>query len=85
MALMTCPDCEGKVSSTALACPHCGWIDAPAPKQFSVRGVRALMVCLACPIVIVAMMYAFPRYALLIGIAGLVGAIVAVKRGIIRP
>ena len=85
MALMECPDCEGKVSSTALACPHCGWIDAPVRKQLSVRGVRALMVCLAFPLVSITMMYAFPRYALLLGIAGLAVAIVAVKRGFIRP
>jgi hypothetical protein len=24
MALLMCPDCEGKVSDQAAACPHCG-------------------------------------------------------------
>ena len=25
MSLITCPECGGKVSTTADACPHCGW------------------------------------------------------------
>lgn len=25
MALMTCPECNGKVSTEAAACPHCGY------------------------------------------------------------
>lgn len=25
MALLTCPECNGTVSSLALACPHCGY------------------------------------------------------------
>lgn len=29
MALLTCPDCSGKVSSEASNCPHCG---RPAPR-----------------------------------------------------
>jgi hypothetical protein len=32
MALIACPECEGRVSDRALACPHCG---------FPVREVRA--------------------------------------------
>ena len=85
MALMKCPNCEGKVSSTALACPHCGWMHAPVHKRFFVSGVRALLVCLAFPLVILALMYAFPEYALLLAIAAVAVATVVVKRGIIRP
>lgn len=29
MALMECPDCEGKFSSTAAACVHCGYDMTP--------------------------------------------------------
>ena len=32
MALITCPECEGKVSDQAVACPHCG---APIKRQSS--------------------------------------------------
>lgn len=41
MALITCPDCTGKLSSAARSCPHCGrpgpfaeptaWTETPAP------------------------------------------------------
>ena len=35
MALIKCPECEGKVSDQAMACPHCG---CPIyPRQQSVR------------------------------------------------
>lgn len=26
MGLMTCPECQGKLSTEAQACPHCGWM-----------------------------------------------------------
>lgn len=34
MALQTCPDCQGKVSSEASACPHCG---RPVEQLWSIR------------------------------------------------
>lgn len=33
MPLLTCPDCGGKVSSTAPACPHCGYTDDSRPRS----------------------------------------------------
>jgi len=36
MALGTCPDCNGKLSSTAKFCPHCGY-DAEGARIKSMR------------------------------------------------
>lgn len=33
MALITCPECGGKVSSTASACPHCGYVFSEEEKE----------------------------------------------------
>ena len=34
VSLITCPECNGKLSTTARACPHCGYVvPAPAPKR----------------------------------------------------
>jgi len=30
MALQTCPECGGKVSSSSPSCPHCGYGSQPA-------------------------------------------------------
>ena len=42
MALMTCPECEGKVSSKAIICPHCGYPmqDKPIPTKPTKKGKR---------------------------------------------
>lgn len=32
MALMCCPECQGKVSDRAASCPHCGFPIAPPPR-----------------------------------------------------
>jgi len=43
MALGKCPDCDGKVSTTATVCPHCG------NTQFDVRTGRLVdVVCFIC-------------------------------------
>ena len=41
MALIACPECNGKVSTTAVACPHCGYTQhsnkpkaQPTPNDF---------------------------------------------------
>jgi hypothetical protein len=36
MAITSCPECNGKVSTTALACPHCG--AAPSKQKSTTRG-----------------------------------------------
>ncbi len=33
MALINCPECGGKVSSTAAACPHCGYVFSEGEKE----------------------------------------------------
>ncbi|MFR2832301.1 MAG: zinc ribbon domain-containing protein, partial [Finegoldia magna] len=33
MALTTCPECAGKVSDRAAACPHCGYPIKKAPRK----------------------------------------------------
>lgn len=34
MALTTCPECDGKLSTTAHSCPHCGYLPPSArPEQ----------------------------------------------------
>lgn len=42
MALMTCPECEGKVSSKAIICPHCGYPmqDKPIPTKPTKKGKK---------------------------------------------
>ena len=42
MALMTCPECTGKVSDKAVICPHCGYPiqDKPLPVKAQKRGKR---------------------------------------------
>lgn len=84
MALLECPDCTGKVSSTASACPHCGWTERAVIERRPITGVTALLVALAYPFLIVALMYAFPQWYLLVVVAGVVGAVVAVKRRMLR-
>ena len=39
MALVNCPECKGKLSTTAPTCPHCGF--RPAPSQRRSHGARA--------------------------------------------
>lgn len=33
MALISCPECGGKVSSTASTCPHCGYVFSEEEKE----------------------------------------------------
>lgn len=42
MALMSCPECSGKVSDKAVICPHCGYPiqDKPLPVKAQKRGKR---------------------------------------------
>lgn len=43
MSLGTCPECNGRLSSTAESCPTCGHI----PRAWKVRLVRFLLVVIA--------------------------------------
>lgn len=47
MALRVCPDCGGKVSDAAPACPHCGRPNAP-PKQASSPQSQGQAKCPSC-------------------------------------
>lgn len=39
MSLVKCPECDGTVSSSALACPHCG-LPSPAGVSHPAAGTR---------------------------------------------
>ena len=52
MALMKCPECEGKMSDQACFCPHCGF---PLPTQW-VTGIQAVFVLLGCITVVVSIL-----------------------------
>lgn len=60
--LMLCPDCSNDVSTSALACPHCGRPGAPlarsrqqlsARQQLSSR--QTVMVCLVGALIVIAL------------------------------
>lgn len=41
--LMKCPDCSGKVSDSAAACPHCGASRARLESSFGMQKVGKLI------------------------------------------
>jgi hypothetical protein len=47
MSLITCPECKGKVASTAASCPHCG---APVAgrRAAQIQGTDALILLGSC-------------------------------------
>ncbi len=50
MALFTCPDCGGKISSDALQCPHCGksnksMTDRQKPDSYLVYSILSTLFC----------------------------------------
>ena len=83
MALVTCPECTGAVSSEARACPHCGWVPPRAARR-PITGGLAVIVLVGYPLLVVALMYAMPNYAALVLGLAIVGAAVAWRQGVVQ-
>ena len=47
MPLTTCPECGGKVSSTAASCPHCG-ASIVGKRSTQIEGANALILLGSC-------------------------------------
>ena len=47
MPLITCPECSGKVASTAASCPHCG-APVAGKRATQIEGVNALILLGSC-------------------------------------
>ncbi|TAG98754.1 MAG: hypothetical protein EAZ18_00320 [Oscillatoriales cyanobacterium] len=47
MALITCPECSGKVASTAISCPHCG-APVAGKRSTQIEGANALILLGSC-------------------------------------
>lgn len=47
MALITCSECQGKVASTAAACPHCG-APVAGKRSSQIQGTDALILLGSC-------------------------------------
>lgn len=60
MALLECPDCTGNMSSTAATCPHCGWTERTVRVRRPLTGRQVLLVALAYPVLIVALITRSP-------------------------
>ena len=85
MALLLCPDCGGAVSSRATACPGCGYRRGLGLQpRGRLRGRHALAAVTAYALVAVAMMYAFPSYAVIIGGLMVIAAVVELRSGLVR-
>lgn len=48
MALTTCPECQGKLSSTASRCPHCGFEPAQKCPECAAEVVAKAEFCKGC-------------------------------------
>ena len=74
MPLMSCPDCQERVSTSARACPHCGW---PVPRPFIrsrwISTARVLLLLMAVYLIFLGV-YADPVFvwgaALLVSVLG---------------
>jgi hypothetical protein len=47
MPLITCPECSGKVASTAASCPHCG-APVAGKRSTQIEGANALILLSSC-------------------------------------
>lgn len=84
MALMECPDCAGALSSAAVSCPHCGYRQARLRPRQPVRGWPAIVILAAYAVGAVALMYAMPNYAVLLGALAIVCALAELRTGLFR-
>lgn len=87
MALIECPECAGALTSTASACPHCGYrppLATPPRSRSPIRGWQAVAVAVAYALATLGLMYAMPSYAFILGVAALVCLIVELRSGVIR-
>ena len=87
MALHACPECNGALSSTAEACPHCGFRPQPVRERrrhAPLRGRQALMVLAAYALGALGLMYALPNYAFILGIVAVTAAVVELRSGVFR-
>ena len=87
MALLECPDCTGQLSSSAAACPHCGYravAGRSTAKHEPVRGWRALLILAAYAAGSVVIMYALPQYAIILAALAAICAILEIRGGFLR-
>jgi len=55
MALQSCPECGKQISSTAGACPNCGYRDFKIAKKVSKGVGTGALIAVTCPIVFIAL------------------------------
>ena len=86
MALLECTDCASAMSTSAEACPHCGFRQTTGPRQTPgpIHGLRILWVLLAYALVTIGLMYAMPSYALVLAVVLVVCAVVEIRGGLVR-
>ena len=88
MTLLQCPECRGALSSTAVACTHCGYRPttgrSPILERIPTNGWGLLLLISIYAATTVGLMYLFPQWYVLIGVAAIVCALVAFRRGNFR-
>ena len=88
MTLLQCPDCTGALSSTATACTQCGYRPTAGRKAIVGRiptsGWGLLLVLSTYAATTVALIYLFPQWYVLIGVAAIVWILVTFRRGTFR-